>query len=109
MKILNLVELPENFSFNGLEIAPIKEYEENGQKFAEVCEPEEAEFWSVYVHLTEGGAMCIADVTSLEEAEKLAEFLKNLVHHVYFRELAENLESEKIKPLEIFYNYTENK
>jgi hypothetical protein len=49
----------------------------NGSKdIVEQCEPEQAEFWSVYVHLNEGGVDCVADCDTEEEANEFAEFLE---------------------------------
>lgn len=44
----------------------------------EQCEPNEAEFWSVYVHLIGGGLDCIADCETEKQANELVEFLKVL-------------------------------
>lgn len=34
----------------------------------EPCEPEDADMWSVYLHLKEGGVECIADCATEEDA-----------------------------------------
>lgn len=44
----------------------------------EQCEPHEAEFWSVYVHLVGGGLDCIADCEHEVLANQLVDFLKAL-------------------------------
>ncbi len=57
-------------SYDGLEIAPVGEYEDkDGSKFCErVDDPQEAHFWSVYGHLPEGGVECLEDFATEQEA-----------------------------------------
>lgn len=38
----------------------------------ERCSPDEADMWSVYLHLREGGVECIGDLDSLSEAKAFA-------------------------------------
>lgn len=56
--------------FDGFEIHPCKQFEDpKGVQFVEQVEPEEAEFWSVYVHNVSGGLACIADFATEAQAE----------------------------------------
>lgn len=64
--------------YDGLEVSPVKTYPEadgeNGT-FCEVCEPHEADFWSVYAHLVAGGVECFEDFGTEAEAMAHAENL----------------------------------
>lgn len=59
---------------DGLEVAPVRDID--GES-CERCdgESEDADFFSVYVHLREGGASCIADRPTYDEALAYAEEL----------------------------------
>ncbi|HEY5392458.1 MAG TPA: hypothetical protein VIJ57_10110 [Hanamia sp.] len=70
--------------FDGFEINPCKvvngeENFPNKMQCIEQCEPHEAQFWSVYVHLFGAGLDCIADCETEQEAKDLVEFLKALI------------------------------
>lgn len=74
---------PESIQkFDQIEYHPCKEFTgtDSFEKFVEQCEPEEAEFWSVYGHLPGGGLSCIADVDTEQEAKEFAEFLQKIIH-----------------------------
>lgn len=76
MEIIHLYDISEkNFTWDVTEVHPIKEYEENGQKFCEPCEPKEADFWSVYIHVTQLGLICVADVKTEADAYKFESIL----------------------------------
>ena len=64
-------------SFDGLEIHPVRELidEDDGSSYCEQCEPHEAQFWSVYGHLIEGGVLCFEDFPSQAAARAFAETL----------------------------------
>lgn len=62
-------------NFSHFEIDPVME----GDGFTERCEPHEADYWGVYVRLTEGGASCIADCATKEAAEALVTLLEGLL------------------------------
>ena len=66
--------------YDGLELAPVAEYEDkDGFKFCErVDDPREAQFWSVYGHLPEGGVECLEDFPTEQEATAFAEHLLSL-------------------------------
>lgn len=46
--------------------------------YIERCEPAEADYWSVYLRQTTGGATCIADVPTKGVAFRLAELIENI-------------------------------
>jgi hypothetical protein len=60
-----------------LEIHPVQERADtdDGFSYCEQCTPEEADFWSVYGHLREGGVLCLEDFTTEAEARAFAETL----------------------------------
>jgi hypothetical protein len=60
--------------WDNVEVHPCKDYPEG----TEQCEPEEAEFWSVYLHMVAGGLCCIADLPTQELAETFADMVRNL-------------------------------
>lgn len=62
---------------DNLEVHPCMEINEEGD--VEQCEPEEAQFWSVYVHYEGGGLDCIADCDTSDQAYELVNFLKELI------------------------------
>lgn len=69
--------VPTDSQWDCFEIQPIKEFE----GVCEVCDPEEAEFWSVYVHLVRGGVDCIADVPGEKHAYELVAMLESVVRN----------------------------
>lgn len=80
--IVNIsTELRHKF-FDEFEIHPCKVIEEvdipNKLQLIEQCEPNEAQFWSVYIHIMGGGLDCIADCETEQHAKGLVEFLKTL-------------------------------
>lgn len=75
-KLLAAPERPrwiaEISSFDGLEIHPVREVREEAEAYCEQCEPHEAQFWSVYGHLKEGGVLCLEDFESEAQARDFA-------------------------------------
>jgi len=72
--------------FDGFELHPCKVI--NGvdsilaeHEYIEQCEPNEAEFWSVYVHLVGAGLDCIADCENEQQAKNLIAFLEGLIRN----------------------------
>lgn len=70
--------------FDEIEVHPCKVVDENKSlpskiQAVEQCEPEEAEFWSVYVHYEKGGLDCIADCATEKDANDLKDFLLEFV------------------------------
>lgn len=71
--------------YDGLEIHPVRDTFRNREFPAmdpidrgtrcEPCEPDQAEFWSVYAHCKEGGIECLEDFHSIAEARSYAEQL----------------------------------
>jgi hypothetical protein len=69
---------------DGFEVHPCKIVDEDINldpkiQAVEQCEPEEAQFWSVYIHYEGGGLDCIADCDTEELANELYAFLSRLV------------------------------
>ena len=64
-------------SWTTIEVNPCR----NVNDEVEVCEPKEAEFWSVYVRKTDGLASCIADLPTKSMANQLKETILNLAKH----------------------------
>ncbi len=59
--------------FDGLEIHPCRtEHAEDGGTFIEQCEPESAEFWSVFGHYKTGGVSCFEDFPTEAQARAFA-------------------------------------
>ncbi len=71
-------------SFDGLEIQPcqIIERTEDGREIVEPCEPEEADFWTVYGHFKSGGVNDFEDFPTPEAARAFAERLLNCYPHL---------------------------
>lgn len=64
--------MKEIHRYDGLEIHPCHELADDDGS-VEQCEPEEAQFWSVYGHLKVGGVECFEDHSTEEEARKSAQ------------------------------------
>lgn len=74
----------ENFKFypqavplewDDIEIAPVVEHDGYCER---VEDGNDHNFWSVYLHLPEGGCECIADVPDVDTAHDLAELITRL-------------------------------
>lgn len=67
--------------YDGYEVHPCREIElPNGAEIERAimaCEPNEAEFWSVYGHLKEGGCECVADCLTEDIANKFAKWCED--------------------------------
>ena len=60
-------------AFDNYEISPCKRYEEpdrSGRIYFEVCEPKEADVWTLYGHVNGEGVQAIGDFTSRDHAEE---------------------------------------
>lgn len=69
--------------FDGLEIHPCHICgSEDGSTYIEQCEPQEAGFWSVYGHCTEGGVECLEDFDTEEEGRAYAKRLLDSWPHL---------------------------
>lgn len=72
-------------TFDAIEVHPVCNVGQDGQTgtlYCEVCTPEEADFWSVYGHLKEGGVDCLEDFPTQEEAETFAARLRSAYPHL---------------------------
>ena len=59
--------------FDNYEISPCGRYEEPdspGKYYFEVCEPEEADVWTLYGHIPDEGVQAIGDFSKREYAEE---------------------------------------
>jgi hypothetical protein len=59
--------------FDNYEISPCRRYEEPtnpGKFYSEVCEPKEADVWTLYGHVNGEGVQAIGDFTSRDHAEE---------------------------------------
>lgn len=59
--------------FDNYEISPCRRYEEPdspGRQFFEVCEPHEADVWTLYGHVNGEGVQAIGDFATREHAEE---------------------------------------
>ena len=63
-------------AFDKIEVWPVADL---GDGQCETCEPEHADFYSVYVHLVEGGIQCIADLPTKKLADSLANLIEKLI------------------------------
>lgn len=61
---------------NSIEVQPIVQLEGG---FCEVCDPEQADFYSVFVHKTAGEVICIADCTDSKTACEFAALLETII------------------------------
>ena len=66
----------------------------------EMCDPEFADFWSVYLHDINGGVSCVADLQTREEADSLFDLL---------HKAAVNVDSEMkyLRPASKFQHYSD--
>lgn len=62
--------------FDSVEVHPVHEDEEGN---CEICDAEDAHFWSVYGHFRTGGLECFVDVDTEEEAIRVAAEVENLI------------------------------
>jgi hypothetical protein len=75
------ITIPQAVPFDGIEIHPVLSHKEGNLICFEVCEPDKAENWSVYLHQTEGGLSCIADCKDQPTAIQLAYLIKIIVEN----------------------------
>lgn len=66
--------------FDCLEVHPCM-YIDDTKVEVEQCEPSEAHFWSVYVHLVEGGLYCIADCPTEDATNSLKDLIETGIKH----------------------------
>lgn len=77
--------------YNAVEVHPVRDTSKDerhqgripaDQTWCEPCEPHEAEFWSVFSHLIEGGLECFEDFATEVEAEAFAVKLRQAWPHL---------------------------
>lgn len=59
--------------FDNYEISPCRRYEESdspGKFYFEVCDPDEADVWTLYGHVNGEGVQAIGDFTNRDHAEE---------------------------------------
>jgi len=70
---------PEITAFTGIEVLPVKRFEEEGDEFCELCTVQEAEFWSIYLYRKSGGPCTLADCREKETADNICTLLLELI------------------------------
>jgi hypothetical protein len=78
--------------FGGLELHPVRECTDadDGFKTCEQCAPVNADFWSVYGRLLEGGVLCFEDFKTEAAARAFAETLLSAWPHLHAHGLWES-------------------
>lgn len=70
---IDFIAATVNDNWDGdIEVIPVYD---NGD-FVEPCEPENADYWGVYLHQKTGGVQCVADLPNKELAEAFAAVIK---------------------------------
>ena len=93
--VLQIYELPQGLIWDDVEVHPVARLEDGS---CEVVDEGEHSFWSVYVHLVEGGVQCVADLFSKKQALTFADFLRILYRQMpvsnpsFFSSSSANLE-----------------
>ena len=64
--------------WDDVEYHPMSQIKDEEIEYIEQCKKGEEDFWSVYIHLCEGGLECIADVETEEQAKEFAKFIKTI-------------------------------
>jgi hypothetical protein len=62
---------PEIVRFDDYEIHGVSEFDDDGRKFCEQVDDDEAQFWSLYGHIAGQGVECIGDYKTHEHAEEV--------------------------------------
>jgi hypothetical protein len=77
--------------FDGLEIWPccVVGFSDD-QPITEICEPDQAEFWTVHGHRREGGITALQDFESSEAARSFADRLLDTYPHLRHHGLSDN-------------------
>ena len=63
---------PEDRYFDGYEIHPVRE----SANYMTQCEPEEADYWTLYGHYNTGGLEAIGDFKSEESAQEILQAIE---------------------------------
>lgn len=78
------ITIPPAVPFDDIEIQPVLSFKDGNLTCFEVCEPDKAESWSVYLHQMEGGSSCVADCKDQQTAQNFAKMLKIIAEHWNF-------------------------
>jgi hypothetical protein len=70
------IMIPQVVSYNSIEIHPVSSYKDGNVICFEVCNPDFAENWSVYLHQVEGGLSCIADCKDMQTALRFVQLVR---------------------------------
>lgn len=76
------IDLKDINTFDALEVSPVACWEDEqnpAQLICEICEPSEANFYSVYAHVKGKGVQCFADCDTEETALGLAKLIETLI------------------------------
>jgi hypothetical protein len=75
----------DRYGWDTLEVHPVKNISTDSESTQfEQCEPNEADMWSVYIHMPDQGLECIADCDSESTANDLVTLINTLIKtHVY--------------------------
>lgn len=64
--------------FDEFEYHPCRTSFLGDKEYVDQCDAEEADFWSVYIHLEKGGLSCIADFDSEQDCIDFIKLLTNI-------------------------------
>lgn len=78
VQFMQIIDKP----INGFDLHPCHTVFIGDKAVVETCEESEAEFWSVYAHLKEGGLECIADFEFKSTAEFFYEFVNSIKNNL---------------------------
>ncbi len=73
--------IPPRDQFDYIEIHPVTSYDNGKVACFEICKPEKAENWSVYLRQSGGGIFCIADCRDQHSAKSFADLLKIIIEN----------------------------
>jgi hypothetical protein len=78
---ISLPAISDKTTYDGVEFHPccIVEVKDDGEMIIEQCEESQADFWSVYLHMEQGGIECIADCDTKEAAVALTVLLETVM------------------------------
>lgn len=67
--------------YNAVEVHPVAREVINGKEYFEQCDRDYPDifYWSVYLHLIEGGIQCVADCPTEEVADLVAAGLEKML------------------------------
>ena len=74
-KVCHFYPLKDKDKWTSIEVQPVKETKTDCM----ICEPSQAQFWSVYVRLNDGTALCVADIPNESTAKSFQELLLTMI------------------------------